>query len=70
MNTLQNIFNGQLGANSANMPINGAQQNIIMQLMGMNEQQRAEKIAEILNQRGITKEQLENLIKNAKNKRL
>ncbi len=70
MNGLQNIFNGQPGVNSANMPINGQQQNIIMQLMGMNEQQRAEKLAEILNQRGITKEQLENLIKNAKNKRL
>lgn len=61
MNTLQNMFKGQPNANMAN-------NNIIMQFMSMNEQQRAEKLAEILNQRGITKEQLENLIKNARRK--
>lgn len=62
MNTLQNMFNGQPNANMQH-------QNIIMQLMSMNEEKRAEKIAEILNQNGITtKEQLENLIKNARKK--
>ena len=61
MNTLQNMFKNQPNANMAN-------NNIIMQFMSMNEQQRAEKLAEILNQRGITKEQLENLIKNARRK--
>lgn len=59
MNTLQNMFKSQPSTNMQ-------QQNIIMQFMSMNEQQRAEKLAEILNQKGITKEQLENLIKNAK----
>ena len=43
MNTLQNMFNGQPNANMQH-------QNIIMQLMSMNEEKRAEKIAEILNQ--------------------
>ena len=61
MNTLQNMFKNQPNANMVN-------NNIIMQFMSMNEQQRAEKLAEILNQRGITKEQLENLIKNARRK--
>ena len=62
MNALQNMFNGQPNANMQH-------QNIIMQLMSMNEEKRAEKIAEILNQNGITtKEQLENLIKNARKK--
>lgn len=62
MNTLQNIFKGQLNANMGN-------NNIFMQFMSMNEEQRAEKLAEILNQRGITKTQLENLIKNARGRK-
>lgn len=62
MNTLQNIFKGQPNANMGN-------NNIFMQFMSMNEEQRAEKLAEILNQRGITKTQLENLIKNARGRK-
>ncbi len=62
MNTLQNMFNTQPNANMQG-------NNIIAQLMGMNEEQRAEKIAEILNQRGITKQQLENLIKNSRGRK-
>ena len=61
MNRLQNLFNGQPNANMMN-------NNIFMQFMSMNEEQRAEKIADLLNQRGITKQQLENLIKNARGK--
>ena len=66
MNTLQNMFNSQSHANSANLPLNQSQKNIIMQFMSMDEEKRAEKIAEILNQQGITKSQLENIIKNFK----
>ena len=62
MNTLQNMFKGQPNANMRN-------NNIFMQFMSMNEEQRAEKLAEILNQRGITKAQLENLIKNARGRK-
>ena len=62
MNTLQNMFKGQPNVNMAN-------NNIFMQFMSMNEEQRAEKLAEILNQRGITKAQLENLIKNARGRK-
>ena len=62
MNGLQNIFKGQPNANMAN-------NNIFMQFMSMNEEQRAEKLAEILNQRGVTKQQLENLIKNARGRK-
>ena len=63
MNNLQNMLNTQPNANNK-------QQNVVMQLMSMNEEERAGKIAEILNQKGITKSQLENLIKNARGKRL
>ena len=63
MNNLQNMFKGQPNANMQG-------NNIFMQLMSMNEEKRAETIAEILNKSGITsKEQLENLIKNAREKR-
>lgn len=62
MNGLQNMFKGQSNANMTN-------NNIFMQFMSMNEEQRAEKLAEILNQRGITKTQLENLIKNARGRK-
>lgn len=62
MNRLQNMFNGQSNANMMN-------NNIFMQFMSMNEEQRAEKIADLLNQRGITKQQLENLIKNARGRK-
>ena len=51
MNTLQNMFKGQPNANMGN-------NNIFMQFMSMNEEQRAEKLAEILNKRGITKNNL------------
>ena len=62
MNTLQNMFKNQPNTNMGN-------NNIFMQFMSMNEEQRAEKLAEILNQRGITKTQLENLIKNARGRK-
>ena len=66
MNTLQNMFKSQPSVNMGNMPLNAQQNNIVMQFMSMNEEQRAEKLAEILNQKGITKEQLQNIIKNFK----
>lgn len=66
MNTLQNIFKSQPNQNINNIPLNSQQKNIVMQLMGMNEEKRAETIAEILNKQGITKEQLQNIIKNFK----
>lgn len=63
MNTLQNMFKTQPNAN-----MQGG--NIIAQLMSMNEEKRAETIAEILNKNGITsKEMLQNLIKNTKFKK-
>lgn len=63
MNTLQNMFNNKPNANMKN-------NNIFMQLMSMNEEKRAETIAEILNKNGITsKEMLQNLIKNTKFKK-
>lgn len=63
MNRLQNMFNAQPNANKQG-------NNIFMQLMGMNEEKRAETIAKILNQSGITsKEQLENLLKNAQRRK-
>ena len=63
MNTLQNMFKGRPNANTAN-------NNIFMQFMSMNEEQRAQIIADALNKQGITtREQLENLIKNTKFKR-
>lgn len=69
MNKLQNIFNTQSSAKSTNMQLNPQQQNIFMQLMGMNEEKRAEVVAQILNQSGITKQHLENLAKNSRHKR-
>lgn len=69
MNGLQNIFNGQPSAKSANTQLNPQQQNIVMQLMTMGEEQRAQVIADALNRQGITKEQFENLIKNSRGKR-
>lgn len=57
MNRLQNMFKSQPNAN-----MQGG--NIIAQLMSMNEEKRAETIAEILNKQGITKEQFQNIIKN------
>lgn len=66
MNTLQNMFKSQSSDKYTKMPLNSQQNNIVMQFMSMNEEQRAEKIAEILNQKGITKEQLQNIIKNFK----
>ena len=63
MNRLQNMFNAQPNANKQG-------NNIFMQLMGMSEEKRAEKIAQLLNQNGITsKEQLENLLRNAQRKK-
>lgn len=63
MNTLQNMFKNQPNANMKN-------NNIFMQLMSMNEEKRAETIAEILNKNGITsKEMLQNLIKNARGRK-
>lgn len=70
MNGLQNIFNTQPSAKPTNVQLNPQQQNVFMQLMGMNEEKRAEVVAQILNQSGITsKEQLQNLIKNTRRKR-
>ena len=66
MNTLQSLFNGQPNFNQMMSKMNQEQKNIIFEFMGMSEEKRAEKIAEILNQKGITKEQLENIIKNFK----
>ena len=66
MNALQNLFNGQPNFNQMMSKMNPEQKNIIFEFMGMSEEKRAEKIAEILNQKGITKEQLENIIKNFK----
>lgn len=67
MNGLQNIFNGQPSAKATNMQLNPQQQNIVMQLMTMGEEQRAQVIADALNKQGITsKEKLENFIKNLK----
>lgn len=63
MNNLQNMFKNQPNVNMKN-------NNIFMQLMSMNEEKRAETIAEILNKNGITsKEMLQNLIKNTKFKK-
>lgn len=66
MNTLQSLFKAQPNFNQMLSKMNPEQKNIIFEFMGMSEEKRAEKIAEILNQRGITKEQLENIIKNFK----
>ena len=67
MNTLENVFNGQPNAKTANPQLNQQQQNIVMQLMTMGEEQRAQIIVDALNRQGITtKEQLENLIKNTR----
>lgn len=69
MSTLQNLFKNQPQANRGNIHpnqimsrLNPEQKNIVAQFMGMNEQERAEKIAQILNQKGITKTDLENYI--------
>lgn len=70
MNTLQNIFNGRPNANMTPSQImsklNPQQKNIVMEFLGMSEEERAEKIAKLLNEKGITKTQLENIIKNFK----
>ena len=70
MSTLQNLFKNQPQANRGNVQpnqimsrLNPEQRNIVAQFMGMNEQERAEKIAQILNEKGITKPDLENFIK-------
>ncbi len=69
MSTLQNLFNKQPHANGGNIHpnqimsrLNPEQKNIVFQFLGMSEEQRAEKIAQILNEKGITKTDLENLI--------
>ena len=70
MSTLQNLFKNQPQVNRGDIHpnqimsrLNPEQKNIVAQFMGMNEQERAEKIAQILNQKGITKPDLENFIK-------
>ncbi len=69
MSTLQNLFNKQPQANGGNIHsnqimsrLNPEQKNIVIELMRMPEQERAEKLAQILNQNGITKTDLENLV--------
>lgn len=69
MNTLQNMFNEQPNANTENGQLNPQQQNIFRQLMSMNEEKRAQIIADTLNKQGITKEQFENFIKNSRKKK-
>lgn len=66
MNTLENMFKTQPSDKYTQMPLNQQQKNIVLQFMSMNEEDRAEKIAQILNEKGITKTQLENIIKNFK----
>ena len=70
MSTLQNLFKNQPQANRGNVQpnqimsrLNSEQRNNVAQFMGKNEQERAEKIAQILNEKGITKPDLENFIK-------
>ena len=69
MSTLQNLFNKQPHANGGNINsnqimsrLNPEQKNIVAQFMGMNEQERAEKIAQLLNAKGITKNDLANIM--------
>lgn len=66
MNKLENLLNTQPRPNLSQEPINQQKNNIILQFMRMDEQKRAETIADILNQQGITKNDLEKLIKKYK----
>ena len=67
MNRLQNIFKSQPNANTANRQFTPQQKNIFMQIMFMNDEQKAQVVADVLNKQGITsKEQFENFIKNSK----
>lgn len=69
MNTLQNIFKGQSNANTENRQFTPEQKNIFLKIMSMNDEEKAQLIADSLNKQGITKEQFENFIKNSKRKR-
>lgn len=66
MNNLQSIFNNQPQANRLMSKLNQGQKNIIFQLIGMSEEKRAETLAQMLSQQGITKEQFENYMKSFK----
>ena len=69
MNTLQNMFKGQSNSNTEDRQFTPEQKNIFMQLMSMNDEQKAQIIADTLNKQGITKEQFENFIKNSRKKK-
>lgn len=69
MSTLQNLFKNQPQTNRGNIHpnqvmsrLNPEQKNIIAQFMGMSEEERAEKIAQLLNAKGITKNDLANIM--------
>lgn len=69
MNTLQNMFNEQPNANTEKRQFTPEQKNIFMQIMSMNDEQKAQIIADTLNKQGITREQFENFIKNSRKKK-
>ena len=49
MNTLQNMFKGQSNSNTEDRQFTPEQKNIFMQLMSMNDEQKAQIIADTLN---------------------
>ena len=63
MNALQNMFKNQLQGNRLMSKLNSNQKNVVFELIGMSEEKRAEKLAEMLNQQGITKEQFQNYMR-------
>ena len=46
--------------------LNPSQKQQVNQIQGLNKEQQAEKIAEVCNEKGITKEQLQSIINNFK----
>ena len=69
MSTLQNLFKNQPQANRGNIHsnqimsrLNPEQKNIVIELMRMPEQERAETIAQLLNAKKITKNDLANIM--------
>lgn len=69
MSTLQNLFKNQPQANRGNIHsnqimsrLNPEQKNIVIELMRMPEQERAETIAQLLNAKRITKNDLANIM--------